>query len=170
MKSERPAKLDKIRKEAIERISKTEQLQIRLDPELWDALYKLAGQRRQPVSSMVREWITDRLAIETGDSGNLQYQLDLIAQKIDKACERERDTQKLFIAACGQIAKLLHAPEPQVAPPGPAETSASAAVVSEPMPVKIMRQLAQDDEIRAEIDKLLQSSGFEPIRPNMDRT
>lgn len=117
MKSERPAKLDKIRKEAIERISKTEQLQIRLDPELWDALYKLAGQRRQPVSSMVREWITDRLAIETGGTGNLQYQLDLIAQKIDKACERERDTQKLFIAACGQIAELLHPPDPQVAPP-----------------------------------------------------
>jgi hypothetical protein len=90
MTNEKPGKLKKIRKEAIDRIAKTEQLQIRLDATLWDCLFKLATRRRQPVSAMVREWIIERANAEAGGKPNVQNQLDQITDKLEFIAQEEK--------------------------------------------------------------------------------
>jgi|SRR5579883_1322021 len=94
MKTNKPSKLDKIRKDALERIAKTQQLQIRLDPELWDALLLLAGKRREPVSAMVREWIKEKLSAEADQPhAATKSQLDAIEKKIDKLLHKQTRAQ-----------------------------------------------------------------------------
>jgi predicted DNA-binding protein len=54
--------MTKIRKEAIERIAKSSQSrEFRLDPELVDVLSKLATQKQTTVSTMVNEWIKEKV-------------------------------------------------------------------------------------------------------------
>jgi|SRR5271154_1283229 len=144
MKNKRPPKLDKIRQEAISRIAKTEQLQIRLDRDLWDALYKLAGQRRLHVSSMVREWIKDRSDTESGVTSERRGSSKTVEKRIDKLCKQQHDTQKLLVAVCASMAAIL---EQQT-------LAEDRGKIRSLFNLNDMIGMVQDDEIRSEFDKI----------------
>jgi len=63
-----PEELEKRRKklqeEALDSVAARGQFNFRLDGTDIKRLYELAGNRHKPVSTMVREWVTERLAAE----------------------------------------------------------------------------------------------------------
>jgi hypothetical protein len=60
---------------------------MRLDIDTWDALLRLSGQMQLPVSTMVREWLKERIAIENASikvGGKSRFgKLDLIEKRLD---------------------------------------------------------------------------------------
>lgn len=54
----------KIQEEALSLVAARGQFNFRLDARSIRRLYKLAGNREKPVSTMVREWVLERLQME----------------------------------------------------------------------------------------------------------
>jgi len=61
---EREQRRKKLQTEALETVAARGQFNFRLDGEDIKRLYELAGHRQQPVSTMVREWVLERLQME----------------------------------------------------------------------------------------------------------
>ena len=58
------AKTEKIRKDAIDHVTHVDQWHLGFDAETVDALFKLAANRKQPVGSIIKEWVQERLEVE----------------------------------------------------------------------------------------------------------
>lgn len=56
-----PKRVEKIRKEATERVNKEALVQFRIEPQIMDQLYAEANKIGLPVGSMVRMWVLERL-------------------------------------------------------------------------------------------------------------
>ena len=56
-----PKRVEKIRKEATERVNKDALVQFRIEPKIMGKLYAEANKLGLPVGSMVRMWILERL-------------------------------------------------------------------------------------------------------------
>jgi antitoxin component of RelBE/YafQ-DinJ toxin-antitoxin module len=56
-----PKRVEKIRKEASERVNKDALVQFRIEPQLMDKLYVEANKLGLPVGTMVRMWVMERL-------------------------------------------------------------------------------------------------------------
>ena len=56
-----PKRVNKIRKEATERVNKDALVQFRIEPEILDRLYAQANKLGLPVGAMVRMWVLERL-------------------------------------------------------------------------------------------------------------
>jgi hypothetical protein len=56
-----PKRVDKIRKEATERVNKDALVQFRIEPHIMDQLCAKANELGLPVGSMVRMWVLERL-------------------------------------------------------------------------------------------------------------
>ena len=56
-----PKRVEKIRKEATERVNKDALVQFRIEPKIMNQLYAEANKLGLPVGSMVRMWILERL-------------------------------------------------------------------------------------------------------------
>jgi predicted DNA binding CopG/RHH family protein len=54
-------RIEKIRKEATERVNKDALVQFRIEPKIMDRLYAEANKLGLPVGSMVRMWVLERL-------------------------------------------------------------------------------------------------------------
>jgi antitoxin component of RelBE/YafQ-DinJ toxin-antitoxin module len=56
-----PKRVEKIRKEATERVNKDALVQFRIEPQIMDQLYTEASKLGLPVGAMVRMWVLERL-------------------------------------------------------------------------------------------------------------
>ena len=54
-------RIDRIRKEATERVNKEALVQFRIEPHIMDRLYAEANKLGLPVGTMVRMWVLERL-------------------------------------------------------------------------------------------------------------
>lgn len=57
-----PKRVEKIRKEATERVNKDALVQFRIEPHLMSQLYAEANKLGLPVGTMVRMWVLERLS------------------------------------------------------------------------------------------------------------
>jgi hypothetical protein len=57
----RTAQMDKIRKDAVERMVSKAHHDVKLSPELWDAVEKVAKEKGKSVDTVVSAWIKERL-------------------------------------------------------------------------------------------------------------
>lgn len=88
-KEEIAARRKRMQSEALSSVAKTEQLNIRIDEQSIQRLYKLAGRENKPVGTMVREWILDKLRTEEQPGGRdpMQKLTELVSvlnAKIDR--------------------------------------------------------------------------------------
>lgn len=58
------ARRKSMQEEALKSITKSEQLNLRVDGDSIERLYAMAGKQGKPVGTMVREWIIERLCSE----------------------------------------------------------------------------------------------------------
>jgi hypothetical protein len=56
-----PKRIEKIRKEATERVNKEALVQFRIEPQIMDRLHAEANKLGLPVGTMVRMWVLERL-------------------------------------------------------------------------------------------------------------
>ena len=56
-----PKRVEKIRKEATERVNKDALVQFRIEPQIMEKLYAEANRLGLPVGTMVRMWVLERL-------------------------------------------------------------------------------------------------------------
>lgn len=56
-----PKRIEKIRKEASERVNKDALVQFRIEPQIINQLYAEANKLGLPVGTMVRMWVLERL-------------------------------------------------------------------------------------------------------------
>ncbi|MGH9552276.1 MAG: hypothetical protein ACRD3W_23015 [Terriglobales bacterium] len=56
-----PKRIEKIRKEATERVNKDALVQFRIEPQIMSQLYAEANKLGLPVGTMVRMWVLERL-------------------------------------------------------------------------------------------------------------
>lgn len=78
--AEREERRIKLQEEALESVALRGQFNFRLDGRDIKRLYNLAGKRNQPVSTLVREWVLERLQIEETN----KCPAPLWAQNIDR--------------------------------------------------------------------------------------
>lgn len=57
-----PKRVEKIRKEATERVNKDALVQFRIEPHIMDQLYAEANKLGLPVGTMVRMWVLEKLS------------------------------------------------------------------------------------------------------------
>ena len=78
--TEREQRRKKIQEEALQSVVDRGQFNFRLDGKDIQRLHEIAGQRNKPVSSMVREWVLERLEIEE----NNKYSAPLWVQELEE--------------------------------------------------------------------------------------
>jgi hypothetical protein len=85
-KEEREKHRKEIHEEALEAVTKSEQLNIRLEEANYRALYKLAAKQRKHIGTMVREWIIWQLRkeeyVERYTEEKFKYSLRSLEAKI----------------------------------------------------------------------------------------
>lgn len=96
MKSSKPSRmaritaaLNKLRKTARAEVAKREVLHFRIDKPSILEIYEVAAHKKEPVGSMIREWVLDRLQEEQGNSGKgslrtMEQRLSAIEKRLAK--------------------------------------------------------------------------------------
>ena len=92
MKAESAEKIKRIQKEARERILERGKIEFRVEPELLTEILDLAKKRKQPVGPMIRQWVKERLELES-KSSKTETQLDVIERKIDSLLVQNKRKQ-----------------------------------------------------------------------------
>jgi hypothetical protein len=62
-----------LKQHARNEIAKKQVFHFRLEPEHIKALYELAGKQRKPAGTMVREWVTEKIADESRVKKSISY-------------------------------------------------------------------------------------------------
>ncbi len=95
-KDQLDARRKRMQEEALSRVAKTEQLNIRMDEYSIMQLYSRAEKEGKPVGALVREWIVEKL--DTQKQSQLDNKLDKILQLVksmDSRIERlEKNSSK----------------------------------------------------------------------------
>jgi hypothetical protein len=78
----------KLQKQARSEIAKKEVMQFRLEPDAIEQLYDMAGKRRKPVGTLIREWIMERLQAETAGGATTEQRLSRVEEQITKLTKK----------------------------------------------------------------------------------
>lgn len=93
-KEQLDARRKRMQEEALSRVAKTEQLNIRMDEYSIMQLYSRAEREGKPVGALVREWIVDKL--DTQKQSHLDEQLEKILSSIESMNSRVEKLEKHF--------------------------------------------------------------------------
>lgn len=86
---ERQQRRKKVQAEAIDLIASRGQFNFRLSSADIKRLYELAGRRQKPVSTMVREWVLERLSLEENGKYSTPLWVQGLEQRLIEAFQHQ---------------------------------------------------------------------------------
>lgn len=75
-------RMDKLKASARAEVAKSEVMHFRLDTPSIEQLYVLAGHKRKPVGTLVREWVLERLQLESNPTPGITVSLFEVNQRL----------------------------------------------------------------------------------------
>ena len=75
-------RMSKLKASARAEVAKTEVMHFRMDAPSIEQLYILAGQKRKPVGALVREWVMERMQLESNSTTNMKVSLFEVTQRL----------------------------------------------------------------------------------------
>jgi hypothetical protein len=78
----------KLKNQARSEIARKEVVQFRLEPDAIEQLYDIAGKRRKPVGTLIREWIMERLQVESAGGVTTEQRLSRVEEQITKLTKK----------------------------------------------------------------------------------
>jgi hypothetical protein len=79
---QREQRRQKLQEEALETVAARGQFNFRLDGQDIKRLYQMAGKHHKPVSTMVREWVLERLTVEETSAHQAPLWAQELAQRV----------------------------------------------------------------------------------------
>jgi len=80
-------RMDKLKASARAEVAKTEVMHFRMDAPSIEQLYVLAGQKKMPVGALVRQWVLERMQLESNPAAEMTVSLVDVSQRL-KAIEK----------------------------------------------------------------------------------